>query len=94
MLRCKDRSNLSQPVFTDGHSEQLAFSRTISRMMSQQWERILGCKNSPSKSLEAQKCRAEPTRGVASYGCPGAKGGPANRDHTVKKLECSSGVWT
>lgn len=40
MLQCKDRSNLSQPVFTDGHSEQLAFSRTISRMMSQQWERI------------------------------------------------------
>ena len=29
MLGCGDRSNLSQPVFADGHSEELAFSRAL-----------------------------------------------------------------
>lgn len=69
-------------MFSDGYSEEVAFSRAMKG--ESVGEGIPGCGNSPRKSLRVQKWRTDPASGVATTG---AEIGPAN-GATLEQSEC------
>ena len=64
-------------------------------MMSQQWERVFRMQEQPKQKPGGSKVQDRSYTVVwPCMAALGTKAGPANQGHTVKKLECSSRVWT